>query len=85
MMSAAADKLAADAEAFAIVEEVRTHERAGFADAAKAQLQKAAGGAFAARARHVDQPGRVAVGPERGDRVGAAVRAAPASQVDHSA
>ena len=45
-----------------------THERAGLAHATKAQFQKAAGGAFAAGAGHMNQPRRVAVGPERGDR-----------------
>ncbi len=62
-----AHEFAVDAEALPIVEEMGTHERARPPDRAKGQFQKAAGGAFAARARHMDQAGGMAVGPKRGN------------------
>ncbi len=65
----AGGKLTVDAEALTIVEQVRAHESAGLADGGQAGLQKSTGRPFAAGAGHMDQLGRMAVGPERPDRL----------------
>ena len=77
-------EFAVDAKAFTVIEQMRTHEGAGLADGRQAGLQETAGRSLTAGACHMDQLGRMAVGPERAHRLTQQLKPRQLG-VDHSA